>query len=379
MSRRWAVKPGAVLAGLLALGFVGPGCARFRQPASAPPAREAPPAVEATGPVEPNRENRLKLDPAKVLAVQMQALGHQREAYEDERPRKGGRLTEWLDRMHETVFCRLDSAVRRLDTWGLREGSDYKYKASTFKLSSLMRAGGRGDEKEFDFKVRFNARLALPRIERELYLFIDNSGRDQLPGSDPLEQESDTRLGLHTVRQFIKESEIDVGGGVRLRSSGPVAYGDVEWRWENPLLGGSLNLTPRGYYYSDEGFGQMTTLTWTKPVGDNRALQFRTAERSSEATHGLEFEQTVRLAWYRSGRKRGWVVQGSVFPHLKSSDWYWDNALINITWRDALYKKWIYYSLTPQVEFAKEDGYSPQPSLRIGLEILFGGQLRDLM
>jgi hypothetical protein len=357
------------------------GCARLRK-------RPAPPPVCPEGGAERDaqaeagtrsRKNRLMLDPAEVLTVQMQALEPQREAYADERSPGGTRTTDWLDRMHETVFCRLDNAVRRLDTWGLREGSEYKYKASTFKLSSLMRAGGRGDEKDFDFKLRFNARLALPRIERELYLIIDNSGRNELPGSDPLKQESDTRLGLRAVRRFIKKSEIDVGGGVRLRSSGPVAYGDLEWRWKSPQWGGGLELTPRGYYYSDEGFGQMTTLIWTKPVGDNRAFQIRVAERSSEATHGLEFEQTVRFAWYRSGRKRGWVVQGSVFPHLKSSELYWDNALINITWRDALYKKWIYYSLTPQVEFAKEDRYSPQPSLRIGLEILFGGQLRDLM
>lgn len=374
---RWVLAL-ALVPSLLA---TGPGCARLRKrpaPAPACPEGDAQGSAQAA-PGNPRNNNRLMLDPADVLAVQMQALDHQRDHYEDDKPWGVNQFTEWLDRTHETVFRRLDNAVRRLDTWGLREGSEYKYKASTFRLSSLMRAGGRGDEKDFDFKVRFNARMALPRIERESYLFIDNAGRNELPGSDPLLQESDTRLGLRAVRQFVKQSEIDLGGGLRLRSSGPVAYGDVEWRWQSPLGWGALELTPRGYYYSDEGFGQMTTLTWTKPVRDNRAFQIRTAERSSEATHGLEFEQSVRFAWYRSGRKRGWVAQGSVFPHLKSSQLYWDNSLINITWRDSLYKKWIYYSLTPQVEFAKEDGYSPQPSLRIGLEILFGGQMRDLM
>lgn len=140
-----------------------------------------------------------------------------------------------------------------------------------------------------------------------------------------------------------------------------------------------MKFVPSVFYYSDDGLGQMATLAWTRPVGSNRAVQFLVAEKSTESTHGLEFEQTVRFAWYRSGRKRGWVARASMFPHLKSSTWYRDNALLNLTWRDALYKKWMYYTVTPQLDFAKEDDYRPEASLRMGLLVLFGGEAPDLM
>jgi hypothetical protein len=42
-------------------------------------------------------------------------------------------------------------------------------------------------------------------------------------------------------------------------------------------------------------------------------------------------------------------------------------------------RKWIYYTITPQVQFPKEDEYEPRPSLHIGLEILFGGRMGDLL
>lgn len=322
---------------------------------------------------------KLKFDPSKVLAAQMQALESLREEHTDQKPSKETKFTKWLDQSHKTWFFRMDNWVRNFDTRWLPEGSDYDYMVSSFSLNLIMRAGGRGNEKNYDAKARFNARLALPAIEKELYLFIDNSGRDSLPGSDPLAKESDTRLGLRAVRQFMDQSEIDIGGGVRLRSSGPVLYADVEWRWVYPGLGGEWVLRPRGFYYSDDGFGQMTTVVWTRPTKKNQALQFRLAERSTEQTGGLEFEQTVRYAWYRSDHKRGWMTQASLFPHMKHSQLYWDDAILNLTYRGALYKKWIYYKLTPQLDFAKEDDYKARASLWIGLQILFGGEPADLM
>ena len=93
----------------------------------------------------------------------------------------------------------------------------------------------------------------------------------------------------------------------------------------------------------------------------------------------MEFEQTLQFAWLRSGRTRGWVAQASVFPHLKSSEWIWNDAVVNISWRDALYRKWIYYTVTQQVDFPKEDEYQAKPSLRIGLQLLMGGRIDDLM
>ncbi len=323
--------------------------------------------------------NRFVLDPDAVLAAQRQALEGQQADYDGVDPWGETRFTRWLDRTHEALFCRLDNAVRRLDTMWLPEGADYDYKVSTFRVRFLTRVGGRGIEGDYNVKVRVNTRLALPGLQRELYLFVDNTGRDDLPGSDPLQQESDTRIGLRSVREFARQIKVDIDGGFRFRSSRPVFYAETRLnkKWAPGEWG--IRLTPSVFYYSDDGFGQMTSLTCTRPLGENWALQLRTVERSTEATHGFEFEQTARLARFRSGRKRGWVIQGSLFPHGKSSQIYWDNAILNVTWRDALYKKWVFYTVTTQLDFAKEDDYEPRGSLRVGMEILFGGQMGDLM
>lgn len=387
---RRGVPSDRVLRALIGLAIVlaGPGCAGFRKrPDAAPPA--APPAAtaeEKAGPEAGEAENghtngngRLVLDPEAVHSLQTQAIEEQRGGTDDCLFRRKCGFACWLDRAHETWYRRMDNAVRTVDTRWLSEDSRYDPELSTFRLRTMFRAGGRSSEGDTDYKVRFRGDLALPGLERKLHLTLENVDEEALPGTDPMRQKDDTRLGLRTAWNTLKGSELDLGGGLKWRDSNPVAYFDVEWRGERAMGGGRLRLTPRGYYFTDNGFGQVTSLTWTKPVGDRKYFQVRTAEGSSESQTGVQFEQTFRWAYLRASKGRGWVVQASVFPHLVSSDWIWDDSLVNVTWRDAFYRKWIYYTITPQVQFPKEDEYEPRPSLSLGLEILFGGKIGDLI
>jgi hypothetical protein len=359
-----------------ALAAVPPPCAEEAgDGARADAAGEDAAAKDATG----EEAARFVPDADAVRELQMDAMGRPSRDCAEMAQWTWGKRADWLDLAHEYVYCRLDNAVRWVDTFGLKQGAEYEYEPSAFRLNLFMRAGGRGQEKDFDLKVRFNAKMAFPRLEKDWYLFVDNTGRDSLPGSDPLERESDTRIGVSRARSFIRDTHLNFSGGVRLRSTGPVLWGEVRWPLFKNVLGRNLEIEPSVFYYSDVGAGQLTSVTWTRPIGERQALQLVLAEKSTESTDGLEFEQTFRYALYQADRTRGWVFQASVFPHLKSSEWYWDNAVVNLSWRDSIYRKWIYFTVTPQLDFAKEDDYDPEPSLRMGVLILFGGQAGDIL
>lgn len=352
------------LAGLLWLAI--PADVNADRPVDAPPASET------------NRTERQEQDMLEVQALQTQSLRAQQGQDATSVRRQNG-FTRWLDRTHQRWYRRMDNAVRWLDTRWLAEDAPYDNELSTFSLRTVARVGGRGSEGAADFKVRVRADMALPGLERKLRLIVDNSDLDALPGADPLKQKNDTRIGARVLLRPARGSELDAGGGLKARSSRPVGYVDLGWRWERKLGDGNMSLNPRSFYFTDDGLGQMTALAWMKQVGANQLFQIRTAERTSESRAGVEFEQSFRFAWFRSGRGRGWLAQASVFPQIISSDWVWVNSLVNVTWRDSLYRKWIYYTITPQVEFPKEDEYQARPSIRVGLEMLFGGKIGELM
>ena len=282
----------AIFRGLaLALALVETGCAHFGrppEPGPIPPVAEntekSPDCVEKKArwmKLIPPKEHRLKLDPSKALAMQMQALDAQ--AAEDEaaiHPRN--QFTKCMDEYHTRWYCWLDNAARRMDTKWLEEYTPYEYELSTFQLDLLTRVGGRGNDGDFDFKPRFDADVALPGLEDKLHLYLDNLGRNALPGADPLEQEEDTRAGVRAMWRTLWNSELDTSTGLRWSSTGPVVSADLDWRWQRDLKGGKLRLSPNGSWYSDDGFGQTTVLSWRRNIGERKIFQILTAERSSE-------------------------------------------------------------------------------------------------
>jgi len=368
-SRGWPV----LVWGLILI-WVGSGCVRCRKPVET-----KPPAVESVGLVETVPEPApLTLDSSKVLTLQMQLMYEQHEEQTGLDRHTNG-FTKWLDRMHQRMFCCMDNLIRRADTMWLSERMIYDYQLSTFTLRTETRYGGRSNKRHFESKVRFRVDAALPGLEERFRLFLDNSGRNELPGSDSLKQEDDTRLGVKTVWDTFLDNQLDLSTGLRFSDSKPVVFADVEWEWKREMGRWQVRLTPSVFWYSNDGLGQMTELIWTRPLEGRKILQIRTAESSGEDKVGVEFEQSLRFAWLRSGQGRGWVMQMSVFPNIEYSEWLLDDALMSLSWRDALYRKWIYYTITPQVDFPREDDYHPRPSIRIGLELLFGGKIGNLI
>ena len=374
---------------LIALLLVQTGCAGFRSarrqdssPSAVAESSQSADGVElpkqAEIPCAPTNRSRLALDRARIAALQDEHLMAQGEPVGSVICPEGS-FAACLDRWHSAAYKWMDNAVRSIDTRWLKEDTPYDAELSTFKLALHTRAGGRSSKKDFDLKARVRADVALPGLENKLHLLFESASHDDLPGTDPLDQENDARLGLKTVWKTVRNSQISLGGGGRFSGLEPVLYFDLDWHWQRPWAGGEVRLHPRGFWYSDDGWGQVTTLSWTRRLTERQIFQLRGAEKSTEQTDGVEFEQSMRFAWLRSGVGRGWLIQASVFPHLKSSEWYWDNLLVNLTWRDAVYRKWIYYTITPQLEFPREDDYQPRPSIRVGLEILFGGSIGHLM
>ena len=325
-------------------------------------------------------ERGIAVDAQAIRADQTDVLRKQDEGAADALLSTDNSFTEDMDRWHERIFRWLDNSIRTFDLKLGTTNAAYGHELSSFSLGLLLRAGGRGDDGSSDAKVSASADLALPGLERRLHLVADNLGRDDLPGIDPMKKEDDLRIGVRSAWDSFFGERWDVGGGLRWRGNRPVGYVDVEWHWSAPLGPGTLRFRPRGVWYSDDGFGQNASIVWTTPTDRRAILQIVSAETGKESQSGLHLEETIRLAFPLLGEGCGWLLEGSVFPHIRDERrTFLDNSRLSATWRAALYRKWIYYTLTPQVDFAVEDSHEPKASLRLGLEILFGGETDPLL
>lgn len=325
-------------------------------------------------------ERGIDVDTKAIRAEQSKVLREQDEGADEDLVSAENRYTETMDQWHDRIFRWLDNTTRTLDLKFSSADVAYEHELSSFALGLLLRAGGRGDDGDFDFKVRAGADLALPGLEKRLHLIADNLGRDDLPGLDPMAREDDMRVGLSSTWDSIFGERWALGGGLRWRSSGPVGYVDLDWRWSAPLGPGTLRFTPRVVWYSDDGFGQNASLVWTTPRDKKAVLQLVSAETGKESQSGYHLEETVRLAFPLREKGCGWILQASAFPHIRDERrTFVDNWRLSATWCSAFYRKWIYYTVTPQVDFAVEDDHAPKPSICLGLDILFGGETDPLL
>ena len=289
-------------------------------------------------------------------------------------------FTQTLDLWHDNAFLLLDNLIRTLDIRLGRPDSEYKHEISSCVLSLSGRAGGRGNDDDFEGKVRFGASIALPGLEERFHLVADNLGRDDLPGTDPMVRESDVRVGVRSSWKSFFGNRWDLGGGVRIHDMAPVGYVDLTWDWSADWAGGTLNFDPSGVWYTDDGFGENASFSWTSDRTRHTIWQLITAESVRERDSGVHLEETLRVGFPHHAKGCGWIVQASLFPHVKDEGHtFFDDIVLNVTWRDALYRRWMYYSITPQCDFAAEDGHDPKPSLRIGIVILFGRETGELL
>ena len=289
-------------------------------------------------------------------------------------------FTETLDRWHDNTFLFLDNSIRMLDLRLGPKNSDYEHELSSFVLTLSGRAGGRGNERDYEAKVRFRADVALPGLEERFHLVADNLGRDDLPGTDPMLRENDVRVGLSSSWKSFFGNYWDLGGGIRMHRFVPVGYVDLTWDWSAPWANGTLAFAPRGVWYTDDGFGENATFSWTSDRSRHTIWQLVSAESVREHESGVHLEETLRLGFPHHAKGCGWIVQASLFPHVKDGGHtFIDDIILNVTWRDALYRRWMYYSITPQLDFGAEDGHDPEASLRIGIVVLFGRETGKLL
>jgi hypothetical protein len=82
-----------------------------------------------------------------------------------------------LDEYHRRLYCAMDNAVRTVDLKCWPKNS-LRTRAVDLRLRFFARYGGRSNDKQSDFKVRFRGDIALPGLVRKLHLVLDNAGQD---------------------------------------------------------------------------------------------------------------------------------------------------------------------------------------------------------
>ena len=146
-----------------------------------------------------------------------------------------------------------------------------------------------------------------------------------------------------------------------LRSRGSYAIQLEEWR---------LKLTQSVFWFSTIGLGETTQLDMERVLSDPLLFRATSTATCMEAPQNCDFRQD--FSYYHTLNERTAVVyQASIIGANKPK--MQETAYVLLArYRYRLHKEWVFFEISPQLNFPRTDDFKLNALLLLRLEMLFG-------
>lgn len=274
---------------------------------------------------------------------------------------------------HQQIFDWLNERVQRGDEYFMDPTAPAMREDSFFSIETIFSLDDNIDSISIDPSI--NATLAIPNIENRLHIFVNNLKPMTLPGTDPRDQVGDPGIGMRGVLKKTDFSFIHLGGGIRW-SGLPVAFTELTLSYAIKAADWNLGFENNEAYYTDnDGLSTMNQIGFMRKLSPNTLVRIVTAAKWGEGTWGVECSEMMYLGYIIAGEddRQGAEaigLRGVVFWH-KSGPTLMDNYRVKLEYRRKGFRKWIYYTLTPILEFPRDKDFDPTISFEAGLQLFF--------
>jgi len=297
-------------------------------------------------------------------------------------PEKGGPRPDsehWMDRSNVWVTEALYQQVYRLDSmfYGAdqvrREDPRSRFRLRLFGIVDPDDPGG------FKLDANTSASVRLPGLKDRFRLVLDSEELDRFPDATPDQRSDRPQVALRRVGR-----RLDADVGAKLKTP-PNAFVRFNFRrgWE--MGDWDWGFSQRFFYDTQEGFGELTSLSQHRWLGSHWMLGHSSSLRWSESTEGLEWQDS--LSFYRVlslieidkvGRfvgtgdlSSGVGIRFGANGHHNGSG-NMDSYKLSWIYRHPVMRRdFIYLEVIPEVEWKEDNEWEPVYTLRVGLDILF--------
>ncbi|OGV66425.1 MAG: hypothetical protein A2498_16120 [Lentisphaerae bacterium RIFOXYC12_FULL_60_16] len=234
-----------------------------------------------------------------------------------------------------------------------------------------------------EYKVDFSARLRLPDISRRLRLYVDSYDTDYDPMENifsaryrqALERErgEGATAGLTYFFSDHMKRKLSLSTGVRFNPA-PSPKFRLRGRLIKSFDVWQAQFAESVFWNQKDGVGEKTELLFDRLVYDR--CHFRAASSAiwSEFSHGVDWGQYVSGYVNFSQRRSGAFklgLRGYTHPSAVT-----DQYLIRLTYRQRIYRDWLFLEVEPGLDFFREDDYETTPLINIKIEAVFGSYKR---
>jgi len=250
---------------------------------------------------------------------------------------------------------------------------------SFIKLSNEYNANSIGEN---SFKLKLKAKLRLHKTKENINLFIngmDQDNMDEITNTNPKENEK-TEIGISVLQDINKRLESKYSIGIRsfdLFVRARYTYKKTAGRWD-------IEPVQTFEYSFEDEFEEKTKLYFDTKIMKKVFFRTEIGRGTQSKNIGMDYNTAFSLFWTPQKKTGISLIQnfsGNTEYKYISNDTIGEktkftginNYSTQITFRQSVFREWIFYELNPGVNFHKDNDFDPNYSFSARLEFFFGG------
>jgi hypothetical protein len=232
-----------------------------------------------------------------------------------------------------------------------------------------------------DFNVRLTAKLALSKSRKNFKLYLSGFNQDNVDDIVHREEYDDGKpeIGVSYVTNLKKNIETKYSLGIR--SLYPYVRGRFSYKKETD----SWIIEPVQtieYSLKDE-FKEDTKLYLDTEIIDRVKFRLEFSRGTESTKNGMDYSSNLSIFWTpqpRTGLQFNQGVYGNtkyeytVNEITEEKEIYSgiNNYVTTLTFRQNFYRKWLFYEVSPGVNFSKNHDFDPNYRFYVRLDAFFG-------
>ena len=215
------------------------------------------------------------------------------------------------------------------------------------------------------YKSRLNARVNLPKVSRKLKLVFESDNEEEpLTPLLPENEETHSQLGLRYDIYGKQRSSFNIK--VTLRPGIEARY-----RYSYPLTAQTSSHFTQKIYQKNSLTGESSQLDLDHSITPEFLLRWSNFVKWETDIDGFKMGTGLTLYQYISPKQAinyKAAISGPDKPYR-----YIENSHLSVTYRQNILKKWLFYEITPEINWDKTDDTEreKEASITLRLEILF--------
>jgi len=237
-----------------------------------------------------------------------------------------------------------------------------------------------------DYTYALKAHIPLSRSKTKLNLFVKSSFNDHDDkeinniANNPNDDNAKTEIGVNLFSSKFYNITPKYSAGIRsfdpfARARYKMAFEFDEW---------DIELSQFFKYSVEDEFSEGTKLYFDTKYEDSGLFRILLHRETRDVNTGMDYglglhyylasmkNTAIRFSQNFTGNTKYTYIDDSVVPNIKKKHADINNYTTSVSLRQNILKEWIYYEVTPAVNFHKQYDYDVNYSLNFLLEFYFG-------